>query len=139
MRFFDTNILVYAVDGQDTRKQKIALNILSHAMDVNHDGAVSVQVLSEFANILLAKFSLAPDRAEAFISLFYPLLRTEVTPDMVRNAMFIKHEYNIQFYDALIVAAAEKLGCHEIISEDFNSGQIYRGMVAVNPFEQLRT
>ena len=136
MRFFDTNILVYAVDGKDARKQKIALALLSHSKDVNHDGAISVQVLSEFANILLGKFSLSPERTETFVSLFYPLLRTEVTADMVRSAMFIKREYGIQFYDALIVAAAEKLGCHEIVSEDFNPGQIYRGMVAINPFVQ---
>lgn len=134
MRFFDTNILVYAVDGKDARKQKIALALLSHSMDVNHDGAISVQVLSEFANILLGKFSLSPERTETFVSLFYPLLRTEVTADMVRSAMFIKREYGIQFYDALIVATAEKLGCHEIVSEDFNPGQIYHGMVAINPF-----
>ena len=134
MRFFDTNILVYAVDGKDARKQKIALALLSHSMDVNHDGAISVQVLSEFANILLGKFSLSPERTETFASLFYPLLRTEVTADMVRSAMFIKREYGIQFYDALIVATAEKLGCHEIVSEDFNPGQIYHGMVAINPF-----
>ena len=107
MRFFDTNILVYAVDGKDARKQKIALALLSHSMDVNHDGAISVQVLSEFANILLGKFSLSPERTETFVSLFYPLLRTEVTADMVRSAMFIKREYGIQYYDALIVAAAE--------------------------------
>ena len=136
MRFFDTNVLVYAVNGQDTRKQKIALELLSHAMDVNHDGAISVQVLSEFANILLGKFALSPERTETFVSLFYPLLRSEVTADMVRSAMFIKREYGIQFYDALIVAAAEKLGCHEIVSEDFNPGQIYHGMVAINPFVQ---
>ena len=138
MRFFDTNILVYAVDPRDSRKQNIACELLSHALDVNHDGAISVQVLSEFANILLGKFQLSPERAEAFVSHFYPLLRTEVTADMVRNAMFIKREYGIQYYDALIVAAAEKLGCHEIISEDFNSGQMYHGMVAINPFEQRR-
>ncbi len=32
-------------------------------------------------------------------------------------------------------AAAERLGCHEIITEDLNDGQMYRGMVAINPFK----
>ena len=134
MRFFDTNILVYSVDPRDLRKQKIAIQLLTHAMDVNHDGAISVQVLSEFANTLLSKFALSVERTESFVSLFYPLLRTEVSADMVHGAMFIRKEYGIQFYDALIVAAAEKIGCHEIVSEDFNNGQIYRGMTAINPF-----
>ena len=134
MRFFDTNILVYAVDSRDSRKQQIAAELLSHAMECNNDGAISVQVMSEFANILQGKFGLAAERTEEYLSMFYPLLKTEVTADMVRNALFIKKEYGIQHYDALIVAAAEKLGCHEIVSEDFNAGQIYRGMVAINPF-----
>ncbi len=134
MRFFDTNILVYAVDPRDGRKQRIAMELLSHAMDVNHDGAISVQVLSEFANILRNKFHLPEERVEEYLAFFYPLLMTEVTADMVRSALYIEKEYGIQYYDSLIVAAAEKLGCHEIVSEDFNAGQLYRGMVAVNPF-----
>lgn len=135
MRFFDTNILVYAVDSRDPRKQQIAGEILAHAMDVNNDGAISVQVLSEFSNILQNKFGLPSERVEDYVSMFYPLLKTEVTADMVRSAIFIQKEYGIQYYDSLIVAAAEKIGCHEIVSEDFNAGQIYRGMMAVNPFQ----
>ena len=32
MRFFDTNILVYAVSNQDARKRAIAQELLSHAL-----------------------------------------------------------------------------------------------------------
>ena len=135
MRFFDTNILVYAVDPRDARKQKIAAELLAHAMDVNRDGGISIQVLSEFANTLLAKFHVPEERIETYVSFFYPLLLTEVTAEMVRSALYIEKEYGIQYYDALIVAAAERLGCHEIITEDLNDGQMYRGMVAVNPFK----
>ena len=136
MRFFDTNILVYAVDPRDSRKQNIACEMLSHALDANHDGAISVQVLSEFANILRNKLHQSDARIEEYLSFFYPLLGTEVTADMVRRASYIEKEYGIQYYDALIVAAAERLGCHEIISEDLNDGQLYRGMLAINPFKQ---
>jgi len=34
-----------------------------------------------------------------------------------------------------VVSAAEKLGCHEIVSEDLSDGHLYRGMRAVNPFK----
>ena len=136
MRFFDTNILVYAVDPRDSRKQNIACEMLSHALDANHDGAISVQVLSEFANILRNKLHQSEERIEEYLSFFYPLLGTEVTADMVRSALYIEKEYGIQYYDSLIVAAAERLGCHEIISEDLNDGQLYRGMLAINPFKQ---
>ena len=36
MRFFDTNVLVYAATDQDPRKNKIAGELLAHAIHVNH-------------------------------------------------------------------------------------------------------
>ena len=59
MRFFDTNILVYAVTDQDPRKKRIANEVLSHALEVNHDGCISTQVLQEFCNTLLGAFSVS--------------------------------------------------------------------------------
>lgn len=32
--------------------------------------------------------------------------------------------------------AREMSCCHEILSEDLNDGQIYRGMLAINPFKE---
>ena len=136
MRFFDTNVLVYAVDGQDARKQKIALELLSHAMDVNHDGAISVQVLSEFANTMMGKLRHDKESIDGFIDYYRELLATDVTIDLVRRAMEVKEEYGLQFYDALIVATAAKLGCHEIVTEDLNPDQTYCGMAVVNPFAE---
>ena len=134
MRFFDSNILVYAVDPADPRKKKIAIDLLTHSLELNHDGVISTQVMSEFVNVVHKRGIANVDDLDEWISLFYPLLATEVTMDIVRNAIEIKKEYGIQFYDAQIVATAEKLGCHEIVSEDFNDRQLYRGMAVVNPF-----
>ena len=58
MRFFDTNILVYAATKQDARKQKIAIGLLRHALEVNHDGCISSQVVNEFAGIMLSKLKM---------------------------------------------------------------------------------
>ena len=91
--------------------------------------------MSEFAHALLLKKLATPDEVDKWISFFYPLLATEVTMDIVRNAVEIMDEYGIQFYDAQIVATAEKLGCHEIVSEDLNEKQLYHGMAVVNPFK----
>ena len=135
MRFFDTNILVYAATTQDERKRKKAIEAITHSLEQNHDGAISVQSMSEFAHALLLKKLATPDEVDKWISFFYPLLATEVTMDIVRNAVAIMDEYGIQFYDAQIVATAEKLGCHEIVSEDLNEKQLYHGMAVVNPFK----
>ena len=135
MRFFDTNILVYAATSQEPHKADIARELIQHALEVNHDGVISVQVMTEFANVMKTRFNAAATEIDEWVSQFYPLLVTEVTMDVVRNALYIKEEYGIQFYDALIVSSAEKLGCHEIVTEDLNPNQTYRGMAVVNPFK----
>ena len=134
MRFFDTNMLVYAATSQDPHKADIARELIRHALEVNHDGVISVQVMTEFGNVMKNRFKVAAAEIDEWVSQFYPLLATEVTMDVVRNALYIKEEYGIQYYDAMIVATAEKLGCHEIVTEDLNPDQTYRGMAVVNPF-----
>ena len=109
MRFFDTNILVYAATEQEPRKNEIARELISHAITVNHDGYISTQVLSEFANTMMGKLRHDKTSVDGFIDYFRELLATDVTIDLVRRAMVIKEEYKIQFYDALIVATALKL------------------------------
>ena len=135
MRFFDTNVLVYAAVRQDERKSATAQELIRHALEVNHDGVISVQVVTEFTNVMLNRFKMSAKAVDEWVSQFYPLLATEVTMDAVRNAMCIKEEYGIQYYDALIIATADKLGCTEIVSEDLNDGQLYHGMAVVNPFK----
>ena len=134
MRFFDTNVLVYAVTDQDVRKGEIARELISHALIGNHDGCISAQVLSEFANTMMGKLRHDKESIDGFIDYYRELPATDVTIDLVRRAMAVKEEYGLQFYDALIVATAAKLGCHEIVTEDLNPDQAYCGMAVVNPF-----
>ena len=134
MRFFDTNILLYAATNQDPRKGDIARELVAHAITVNHDGCISTQVLGEFANVMIGKLQQTQETVDGYLDYFRDLLKTDVTIDLVRHAIDVKEEYGIQFFDALIVSTAEKLGCTEIVSEDLNPDQTYRGMAVVNPF-----
>ena len=135
MRFFDTNILVYAATNQDERKSRIAREVVAHSIKVNHDGCISTQVLGEFCNTMLRKSLRTKEEIDGMLDYFRELLEIDVTIDLVRHALAVKEEYGIQFYDALIVSAAEKIGCHEIVTEDLNPNQTYRGMAVVNPFK----
>ena len=47
----------------------------------------------------------------------------------------MKKRYRVSFWDGLILAAAIRAGAGELWSEDFNAGQSYEGVVAVNPFQ----
>ena len=135
MRFFDTNVLVYAASNQDLRKREISLGLLRHALEENRDGVISLQILQEFTNVMLKRSLATDEQIEGYYSYFYRLVRSEVTSDMLREAIHIRRDYGIQYYDAVMVAAAKKLGCHEIITEDLNDGQLYCSMAAVNPFK----
>ena len=135
MKFYDKKTLVYAATTLDERKRKIAIELITQSLEMDGDGAISVQVMSEFVHDLLSKKQATLAEIDKWISFFYPLLATEVTMDIVRNAVAIMDEYGMQFYDAQIVATAEKLGCHEIVSEDLNEKQLYHGMTVVNPFK----
>ena len=112
MRFIDTNVFVYAASDQDPRKQDIALELIHHAISVNHDAAISMQVVSEFTNTMIGKLKASPEVIAEWYSYMNQLLVSEVTREMLRNAMDIQKEYGLQYYDAVIIAAAEKYGCH---------------------------
>ena len=53
---------------------------------------------------------------------------------MVRRAIETHSRYGTTYWDSLIIAAAERAGCTAILSEDYNTGQTYHGILAINPF-----
>ena len=54
-----------------------------------------------------------------------------------RVSVQVVNECGTQFYDSLMLAAAESAGCGEILTEDLNDGQMYGTIKAVNPFKRL--
>lgn len=137
MRFFDTNILVYSATDQDMRKRSIAREVIRHALEVNHDGCISSQVINEFCSQMVGKFKMSHAMIDEYLDSFRDLQACDVTYDLVRHAVMVREECRISYWDALIVSAAEKCGCTEIVTEDLNDGQLYRGMMAINPFKSV--
>lgn len=129
--FLDTNILLYAASGVEAEKAKRAV-----ARDLlTHDGVgLSVQVLAEFYVNAVAKLKLPEDQvAKVLRSLGgYPVL--PITEAVFWSAIAIRKRYRISYWDGAIIAAAAKLGCLTVYSEDLSHGQIYAGVAVVNPF-----
>ena len=134
--FFDTNILVYAYDRRDPDKQERAFELISDAI-TNENGVVSAQVLGEFYNATTRRVSnpLPEEVARQAINLFATLPVIDIDLGLVQRAMGTCNRYRISYWDSLIIAAAEKAGCTQIFSEDFNTGQIYHDILVVNPFQ----
>jgi predicted nucleic acid-binding protein len=133
--FLDTNILVYAYDVSHLEKQRVASELLKRA--VRGDCVISAQVLAEFAATLLHKITPPPKPEDVLVILdaLGPIPLIEPDADLVRRAVQAHSDYGLHFYDAMIVAAAERSGSERIWSEDLNAGQKYFGIVVANPFQ----
>ena len=134
MIFLDTNILNYALLSQDIQKRKKALKILFRALS-GRDFAISHQVLSECANVMFNKGNMEAKKVIQCIGYLQHIGNiVPIDIQMVRRAIEIKFIYGLHFYDAQIVAAAERADCTEIWSEDLANGQIYCNIRCQNPF-----
>lgn len=132
--FLDTNVLVYGYDVTDPRKQRVARDLIRKAL--LGEVVISTQVLAEFSSTLLHKLSppAHPKDVIALLDALGPIKLIPTDGDTVRRAVEVRGEYGIHFYDAMIVAAAERAGCKRIWSEDLNAGQRYFGIMVENPF-----
>ena len=134
MTFLDTNVLIYSVDGKDPAKQAVARDIVVAA--VRGGGfMVSAQVLNEFSNIALLKLKLSVEEVRKFVAFFGRIGVVALESGWTDVALLLKQRYDIQFFDSLLLVAAQENGCDEILTEDLNDGQMYGSVRAVNSFK----
>ena len=134
MTFLDTNVLIYSIDGKDPTKQVVAREIVVSA--VRGGGfLISAQVLNEFSNIALLKLKLSVEEVRKFVSFFSRIGVVSLESRWTDAALLLKQRYETQFFDSLLLAAAQENGCDEILTEDLNDGQMYGSVKAVNPFK----
>jgi len=135
IEFLDSNILVYYVDTRDARKQAVAERLVDAALNGDVVCLVSVQTLTEFVNVALNKIRLPHEIVEQYLDVFAELPAIAPDAKLVKRGLDVKRQYQIQFYDAMMIAAAERAGASVIYSEDLNDGQVYCGVRAENPFK----
>ena len=134
MTFIDTNVVVYASDPLDARKNELAVEILADAFD-NDQYVISSQVLNEFINTALNKLKKSNEEVIGHLHQLKTMRVVPVSAEWLERAIEIRSRYDLQFYDSLLLAAAEALGCDEFLTEDLNDGQMYGSVKAVNPFK----
>ncbi|GMU42956.1 MAG: PIN domain-containing protein [Xanthomonadales bacterium] len=132
--FVDTNVLVHANDVSAGHKQAVAFDLVGELIE-NERLVLSAQVLNELAAVLLRpRFGFTLDQTREALGLYAhcPLVNLDAT--LTRRALDVCARYQLSLWDGLIVAAAERGRCREILSEDLNHGQEYFGIVVRNPF-----
>ena len=132
--FFDTNVFLYVISSaaEDAAKRSRATALIASC-----DFAISSQVMQEFADAALRKKRLGVTPEEVRVMLEelaanYPVLSP--TPGLVFRALDLTRRYEIRYYDAAILAAAQELGCQTLYTEDFSHGQTYGTVQVINPF-----
>jgi predicted nucleic acid-binding protein len=131
--FVDTNVLLYAGSNatEDQLKRQAARAVLARP-----DIAFSAQVLQEFYAVATAKqrLQMTHDEAVAVLQSLSAFPICPITRELVMEAVQLRQGCQISYWDAAIIAAAKRMGCTAVYSEDLNPGQVYDGVSVVNPF-----
>lgn len=134
--FLDTNIFVYVFDDKSPAKAKKATELIRRAARTG-EGIVSYQVVQEFFNVALRRFSHPMTTWEAeqyLITVFRPLLAIHSSPAIYVEALRISGKHRLAWYDSLIVAAALEGQCEILYTEDLQDGREIEGLRIQNPF-----
>ena len=131
--FLDTNVLIYAAAGRidDPRRHNAALDLIR-----TERFGLSGQVLAEFYAVSTRKFAdtLRAAELDEWIEMLsqYPLV--SIDAHIVRYGVALSRRFHLSYWDAALIAAAERLDAPILYTEDLNHGQLYGSVRVVNPF-----
>lgn len=130
--FVDTNVLVYAEDGADGVKRDAARRLLEAEADL----VVSTQVLLEYYFVVTRRLAqpLSQRDAGARVAALAGLSVVPADAELVLQAVETARAEHLSIWDAMIVRAAVAGHCERLLSEDFQSGRLYDGVLVENPF-----
>lgn len=134
--FLDTNIFVYSFDQSASDKAKKAAQLIRTAL-TTQKGIVSYQVVQEFFNVALRRFSRPmqlPDAQQYLATVFRPLLTVHSSPALYAEALGLQSQNGLSWYDSLIVSAAIQAQCDYLFTEDLKHGQRFGNLRVANPF-----
>ena len=133
--FVDSNVLIYAHDFDAGLRQQRAAKRLTELWDARA-GRLSTQVLQEFYVNVTQKIKVPLSRSAAreIVRNYTPWVESWSTPATVIRASEIGEIWHLSFWDGMILAAAEEIQAINLLSEDFNHGQVIAGVRIVNPF-----
>ena len=132
--FVDTNVLLYEKTPTAGMKHEAARAWIE-ALWQRQLGRLSSQVFVEFhANA--RKVNPSVSIAEIQFALRRLFLWDYVLVDVpvIERAWEIEARFRTNWWDALIVAAAQIAGCSYLLTEDLQDGQRFDGVTIVNPF-----
>ena len=133
--FVDTNVLAYAHDRSETRKQAVAQARLEELWR-ERNGVLSTQVLQELCVVATRKLATPMPRTTArrIVALYaeWPVVQVDVP--LILAASDLEERHALSLWDALVVEAARRAGATRLLTEDLQAGRRIAGVRVENPF-----
>jgi predicted nucleic acid-binding protein len=133
--FVDTNVLVYSRDSSEPQKQEQAMAWMAHLWRTK-TGHLSYQVLQEFYITVTAKLQpgLDPENARKDVRSLLVWQPSVVNDRVLENAWIIQDRFQISWWDAIVVSAAQLADCRYLLTEDLLENQEFGSLRVTNPF-----
>ena len=132
--FVDTDILVYADDARDPRKQTIARELIRRLL-TERNGKLSLQVLQEFFSAATGKLGIPAVDVRRRIEIYASMDVVRLDTDDVLAAIDLHRLHELSIWDALVVRAALIAGCRTLYTDDLRHGRRFEALQVVDPFE----
>jgi predicted nucleic acid-binding protein len=134
--FVDTKVLIYARDPRDPAKRASAVEWIRKLWNEER-GRTGVQVLNEYYDVLTRRSSATIKREDVWEDVQFYLSSWNPQPidsEVIECAHEIEVRYRLNWWDCLIVAAAQVQDCVMLLSEDLQDGAEYAGIIVRSPF-----
>jgi predicted nucleic acid-binding protein len=133
--FVDTNILIYAHDPSAGPKHERATKVITDLWQ-SRAGVLSTQVLQEFC-VAVRRFdrSFPLEDLARIVQNFFGWEIIVNSGESILSALAMEARYQISFWDALIVNAAQIAHADVLYTEDLNDGQLFGSVRVVNPLK----
>lgn len=133
--FVDTNVLIYAYDTQAGSKRQIATEVIQELWR-SRRGRLSLQVLQEFYVNVTRRIPrpIARDLARDIVNTYWAWNPFRPDVEDLLAASQTEERFQVSFWDALIIRAAQRTHAVTLLSEDLNAGQRFDSVVVENPF-----
>lgn len=136
--YLDTNIFVYMHDSSDPEKKVTSDGLYKHFMKTKK-GRISVQVISEWRNVMVRKYAhiVSSEMRRRFIRYLKVWKPLVTTPDIILRADRLCDLYNFSAYDSIHIQCALEQNCRYFLSEDMQDGLMINDMLTIcNPYKK---
>ena len=131
--FIDTNVLVYADDARDRRKQARARELIRRLMRERR-GVLSLQILQEFFAAATRKLGMSSEEAKQRVSLYSRFDVVTLTPTDLLAAIDLHRMHQLSIWDSLVIRAALNGACTVLHTEDMQAGYMIEDVLLTDPF-----